>query len=86
VLLICWTSNSVNELLYGQRFVFATLMCYRMYAISNTIVDIENQVTNPTPLAAYDPKNAHVVLESVQAQGFSEAVCRLQLNNTPICG
>jgi len=35
-----------------------------------------------TRLAAYDPLVIHVVLQSVQ--DFSQAVCRLQLHDTPI--
>jgi len=59
-----------------------------MYSKSNAIVYIKNQAPSPTRLATYDlfSNNVYVVLQSVQAQGFSEAVCRLQLNNTPICG
>ena len=39
-----------------------------------------------TRLAAYDPLVIHLILQSVNVQGFGQAVCRLQLNNTPICG
>jgi len=61
-----------------------------MYAKSNTILDIQTEAPRPTRLVALqsfsNTHTGHVVLQSVQH--FSEAVCRLQLNNTvtPIRG
>jgi len=61
-----------------------------VYAKSNAILDIQTEASRPTRLVALQSfsitHTGHVVLQSVQR--FSEAVCRLQLNNTvmPIRG
>jgi len=62
--------------------LFLHLLCYAVYAKSNTILDIQTQVPRHTRLAALrSSSNRHnVVLQSVQR--FSEAVCRLQLHNS----
>jgi len=79
------------ELFYCQRLVFASLVLHSVvYAKFNTTLDTETQAPRPTSVAAYNllafgnSHTVHVVLQSVQH--FSEAVCRLQLNKTPICG
>jgi len=56
-----------------------------VYAKSNTILDIQTEAPWPTRLVALqsfsnNTHTGHVVLQSVQR--FSEAVCRLQLNNS----
>jgi len=66
------------------------ISCCSVYAKSNTILDIQTEAPRPTRLVALqsfsDTHTGHVVLQPVQ--GFNEAVCRLQLNNTlaPIRG
>ena len=62
-----------------------------MYAKSNTILDIRTEAPRPTRVVALQSfSNAHIHIGHVvlQSQRFSEAVCKLQLNNTvtPIRG
>jgi len=66
------------------------ISCCSVYAKSNTISDIHTEAPRPTRLVALQSfSNTHTGHEALQSvQRFSEAVCRLQLNNivTPIRG